>query len=398
MGRASDDWKRVVEELERANLRRRLRTVASSSSRSVILDGREVLDFSSNNYLGLADHPVLAKAAIDALRAYGVGSGASRLIVGNHDQHEQLERELARFHDSEAALLFNSGYNANLGVLQSLAGAGDVIFSDALNHASIVDGCRLSRAAVVVYPHNDVEALGVLLESPRYLGCRKLVVTDSVFSMDGDRAPLAAIARLCEQSQAVLVVDEAHATGVLGPEGRGVAREAGVHPDVRVGTLSKGFGSFGAYVAGSRELIELLLNRARSFVFTTSLPVAVVAASRAALQLIRGPEGVSRRKQLHDRIDRFRVGLEQMGILELHAGSTPIFPVHVADDHRVMRCSEHLLERGIYAQGIRPPTVPRGTSRLRFALMATHSCEDIDLALTELESMVRSGLLSPRQR
>ena len=387
----SEYWRQTLEELERAGLRRRLRTVSSKSARRVTLDGEEVLNFSSNNYLGLASHPAIVEAAMAAAKRSGFGSGASRLIVGNHEEHESLEKELAEFHQCERALLFNSGYNANVGTVQSVAVAGDVIFSDALNHASIIDGCRLSRAEVVVYPHCDVASLRQRMES--YPDSRKLVVTDSVFSMDGDVAPLRELAEVCRDMGAILQVDEAHSTGILGPGGRGAAAEQGVVPDVRVGTLGKGFGSFGAYVAGGEPLVELLLNRARSFVFTTSLPVAVAAATRASLRLVQGREGQARRVRLKELIARFRSGLREVGLLAPGAGSTPIFPVIVGDDQRVMDCCERLLAAGIYAQGIRPPTVPHGTSRLRFALMATHLDDDIDRVLNALSELIHDGVL-----
>lgn len=389
-----DDLHDELAELAASGLLRRLRTVIGAPDRVVHLDGRQVLNFSANNYLGLANHPVVIEAALTALRNVGTGAGASRLIVGNQDAHEALERELAAFHHRPAARLFNSGYNANLGVLQTLAREGDVIFSDALNHASVVDGCRLSRAAVVVYPHCDVDALRSSMSQRS--GRRTLVVTESVFSMDGDRAPLAALAELCRQHDAALIVDEAHGTGVMGPGGRGGAADAGAEPEVHIGTLGKGLGSLGAYVAGRTELAEILLNRARSFVFTTALPAPVVAASRAALRLVQAAEGEQLRQTLGSHITRFRDGLADLGLLGPGAGNTPIFPVFVGDEGRAMECSERLLARGLYAQGIRPPTVPVGTARLRFALMATHSDHDIDFALSELAALVGSDLLPRR--
>lgn len=386
-----DDLKDELTVLEASGRKRALRTVVGAPGRLVQLDGHTVVNFSSNNYLGLADHPALGRAAAEAIEKAGVGAGASRLIVGNQDIHERLEQELARFHGKPAALLFNSGYNANLGVIPVLAGEGDVVFSDTLNHASIIDGCRLSKADIRLYPHGDVDALRRLLHD--HPGRRRLVVTDSVFSMGGDRAPLAALSGLCAERGAVLVIDEAHATGVLGPEGRGAAAEAGVEAHVQMGTLGKAFGSFGAYVTGRRELIELLLNRARSFVFTTALPPSIVAATRAALHLIQSQEGQALRDRLSSHVERFRDGLARLGLLRPGAGSTPIFPVIVGDDARVMECCERLLARGLYAQGIRPPTVPRGTARLRFALMATHTSEDLDRALEELSILARAGLI-----
>lgn len=390
-----DDLKDELTVLEASGRKRALRTVVGTPGRQVQLDGRTVVNFSSNNYLGLADHPALRQAAVDAIGTAGVGAGAARLIVGNQDMHELLEQELARFHGQPAALLFNSGYHANLGVIPVLAREGDVVFSDALNHASIIDGCRLSQADIRIYPHGDVDALRRLLHD--HPGRRRLVVTDSVFSMNGDRAPLAELNALCAERGAVLVIDEAHATGVLGPEGRGAAAEAGIEGHVQMGTLGKAFGCFGAYVTGNRELIELLLNRARSFVFTTALPPSIVAATRAALRLIQSQEGQALREQIAAHVARFRDGLARLGILQPGAGQSPIFPVVVGDDARVMECCERLLERGFYAQGIRPPTVPRGTARMRFALMATHTSEDLDGALEELSTLVRAGLI-PRSR
>jgi 8-amino-7-oxononanoate synthase len=385
------DWLQELAELDARGQRRRLRVAASPPGRLVQLDGRAVLNFSSNNYLGLADHPVLAHASSDATERTGTGAGASRLILGTQDLHVGLEQALAAWHDQPAALLFNSGYHANVGVLQALAREGDVVFSDALNHASIIDGCRLGRARVVVYPHCDLEALAALLA--RHHGRRRLVVTDSVFSMDGDRAPLPALAALCRANDAVLMIDEAHAAGVLGPGGRGLAAEAGVVPDIHVGTLSKALGSFGAYVAGEQALIDLLLHRARSFVFTTALPPGVVAASQAAVHLVQSEHGQQLRDRLAAHVARFRQGLAERGLLPAGAGTTPIFPVLVGDERQTMACTQHLLEQGIYAQGIRPPTVPRGTSRLRFALMATHEPGDLERALAALDDLARAGLL-----
>ncbi|ACY19357.1 8-amino-7-oxononanoate synthase [Haliangium ochraceum] len=394
-----DDWKRELAALEADARRRSLRTLSSAPGRLVTLDGREVLNLSSNNYLGLADHPALKRASIAATERAGTGAAASRLILGNQREHEDFERELARFHHKPAALLFNSGYNANVGVLQTIARAGDLIFSDALNHASIIDGCRLSRARVIVYPHADVAALAELIAREHASAgegaarARRIVVTDAVFSMDGDRAPLRELSALCERTGAVLVVDEAHSVALSGPGGRGLAAELGAKVDVHVGTLSKALGSFGGYVAGSETLRALLLNRARSFVFTTALPPGVVAATRAALALVAGEEGEALRARLADNIERFRRGLAALGLLVENVGATPIFPVLVGDEARTMECTRLLLERGLYVQGIRPPTVPAGTSRLRFALMATHTADDLDRALSELERLASAGLL-----
>jgi len=396
----------VIDELQALDdrgLRRRLRQVRGAQDRSVILDGREVLNFSSNNYLGLANHPEVIAAAERALQSAGVGAGASRLIVGSTTEHAALERALAAFADREAALLFNSGYHANLGIIPALVGPEDVVVSDALNHASLIDGCRLSRARVVVVPHRDLGALEAALRRARGAR-RRLVVSDAVFSMDGDRAPVAELRDATRRHGAMLMLDEAHAVGVIGPGGRGLAAEAGVSLDVQMGTLGKAFGSFGAFAAGSAPLVELLINRARSFVFTTALPPAVAAAARAAVELAGGEQGDRRRRALFDRVAAFAEGLAERGLLAEGAGQTPIFPILVGDEQRAMAACEALLAAGVYAQGIRPPTVPRGTSRLRFALGAAHTPEDIARALAELGRLADRGALpraeavAPRMR
>jgi 8-amino-7-oxononanoate synthase len=381
-----DDLGDQLRALEAAGLRRRLRSVDGAQGPTIQLDGRTVLNFASNNYLGLAAHSTLVAAAHGAIDESGLGAGASRLIAGNFQAHRKLEASLAAFHRQPAALLFNSGYQANVGAIQALAGPGDVIFSDALNHASLIDGCRLSRADVFVYRHADLDHLRSHLVVHRQAR-RRLVVTDTIFSMDGDLAPLGPLRALCDETGAVLVVDEAHATGVLGPSGRGLAALAEVHADVHLATLSKALGAFGAYASGSTNLIQVLMHRARSFVFTTALPPGVAAAADAALSLVAGPEGDRRRAVLRGHMQRFATGLKQLGLLAPGAGGSPIFPVLLGDPLRTMGATEALLAAGVYAQGIRPPTVPPGTSRLRFALMATHTPQDIDRALGALEAL-----------
>lgn len=365
-------------DLDARGLRRTLRLVGSPQGAIIDLDGRSVLNFSSNNYLGLAHHPGL-RLTTD----HGVGSGASRLIVGNLRAHRDLELALADFHGAPAALLFSSGYQANVGVLQALAGPGDVILSDRLNHASIVDGCRLSRAHVEVYPHGDVTEVEARLAQAG--GRRRFVVTDTVFSMDGDLAPLGALRQLCDRFGAFLIADEAHATGVLGPMGRGLAADLGVPLDVHLATLGKGLGTFGAYVTGSRTLIELLANRARSFIFTTAPPPGLAVAARAALAIAAGAEGHILRSKLHAHIATVRNALAERGLLAQGAGSTPIFPIMIGDERRALAATQGLLAQGIYAQAIRPPTVPAGTARLRISVMATHTSEHIAALLAALD-------------
>ncbi len=390
-GGVREQLRKELRELERVGRRRGLRRITGAQGPVITLGGAQVINFSSNNYLDLAAHPTVVAAAAQALSRAGVGAGASRLVVGNENEHEALEAELAAWHEAGATRLFNSGYNANVGVLTALVGPDDVVVSDSLNHASIIDGVRLSRAKVEIYPHADVGVAAAALERHKHAR-RRLLVTDSVFSMDGDCAPLAELAGVAEANEAWLVIDEAHATGVLGA-GRGLSAQVGVQPAVHVGTLGKALGSFGAYVAGSEELAEVLLNRARSLIFTTALPPAIVAASRAALAIAGSLEGAQRRAQLVVLQARFAAGLSGIGLLVPGAGKTPIFPVVVGDDRRVMACCEELLAAGVFAQGIRPPTVPEGTARLRFALMSSHTPEQLDLALEVLERLRRRGML-----
>jgi len=372
--------------LETLGLRRLLRPLGSGSAAEVDLGGRRVLLLSSNNYLGLADHPAVTAAACEATRRWGCGTGASRLIAGHLDLHVEVERQLAAFKRTEAALLFPSGYQANVGAISALVGRGDHVFSDALNHASIIDGCRLSRATVHVYPHRDVRALRAQLESAP-AGGRRLIVTDSVFSMDGDRAPLHDLVALARAYHTSVFLDEAHATGVLGPRGAGLAEEQGLAADVAIhmGTLGKALGSAGAYIAGSRALVELVANRARSFVYTTGLVPAAVAAAGAALRVVESePE---RRAMLRRHADRLRRGLAALGLRT--GGDTHIVPVLVGDNGRAMGFAEALLEHGVLAQAIRPPTVPPGTARLRVTPMATHTDAQIDRALDAFAAAAR---------
>lgn len=374
-----------LQAIKDASLYRRLRRVESDQGPTLILDGREVINFSSNNYLGIANHPNLGAAAKQAIERYGCGSGASRLISGNMALHEELEAKLAEFKGTEAALVFNSGFQANTGLLSTLAGEGDVIFSDALNHASIIDGCRLSRANTIVYAHGDLDQLEAALERTAN-SRRKLIVTESIFSMDGDEAPLAGIVDLAEKHDAVVMVDEAHATGLFGANGAGIVAKLnlGERVLVQMGTLGKALGGFGAYVAGSRSLRELLINRCRSFIFTTSLPPAVMAMAIAAIDLVQSePE---RRELLWRNCRRLSEGLRARGF-HLGVSASPILPLIIGEAGKCMRFSEQLLSQGIFAQGIRPPTVPEGTSRLRITVMATHTRAHIDRALQVFEEV-----------
>jgi len=376
---ASDFIQDDLQALKEASLYRRLRLIEGEQGPIVTVDGHTVLNFCSNNYLGLANHPALREAAKEAIDRYGCGSGASRLISGNMALHEELENKIAELKGTEAALVVNSGFQANTGILSTLVGEGDLILSDALNHASIIDGCRLSRAKVFVYAHCDLDQLERgLKDAPQ--NSRKLIVTESLFSMDGDEAPLGGIVSLAGTYGAMVMVDEAHATGVAEPNGAGLVAQLGLGDGVLVqmGTLGKALGGFGAYVAGSSALRDLLINRCRSFIFTTSLPPAVMAMGIAAIDLVkREPE---RRQALRDSCEHLRTGLKDMGFT-LGNSQSQILPLIVGDATQCMKLSEWLLEQGVFAQGIRPPTVPPGTSRLRITLMATHTLEQIDQAL-----------------
>ncbi len=367
----------ALAEIRAAGLLRRLRCVDGDQDSWVTLDGRRVLLLCSNNYLGLANHPALRAAAARAATDYGVGSGASRLISGSMRLHQRLEERLAALKGAEAALLFNSGYHANIGAVGAFVGRGDAVFSDALNHASIVDGCRLSGATVLVYPHNDVAALSRLLAESR--ARRRLVVTESIFSMDGDGASLRALCDIAERHGAMVMVDEAHATGILGPNGGGLVEAEGLQErvDLQVGTLGKALGSFGAFVAGRRAVIDLLINTARSFIYTTALPPPTVAASLAALDIIAA-EPARRRQVLHN-AGALRRMLAQTGF-DVGTAALHIIPVHVGDPQRTMQLSEHLLAQGVFVQGIRPPTVPAATARLRVTVMSTHTPADFAFA------------------
>jgi 8-amino-7-oxononanoate synthase len=387
----TDALARELIALDERGLRRELRTLETPQGAVITIDGQRAINFSANNYLGLANDPALRSAATRALVDEGVGAGAARLIVGNLPAHRKLEADLAAFHGAAAALLFSSGYQANLGILPALANAEDALFSDELNHASIIDGCRLARARVHVYPHADMPALDRLL--CQHPARRRFIVTDSVFSMDGDHAPLAALRRLADQHGAYLVVDEAHATGVMGPHGRGLAAELGVRLDVHMATLSKAFGTFGAYATGPQVLIDHLLQRARSFVFTTGLPPSVVAAATEALHIVASAAGDELRGQLQRRITAFSAGLAARRLLARGAGHSPIFPILIGEERRALDATHALLAQGIFAQAIRPPTVPRGTARLRFALMATHTAEHIEQALAAIDQALESGLI-----
>ncbi len=380
-------------ELERLGLGRRLRMVSGPQGPRVLLDDQSVLLLCSNNYLGLADHPKVREAAAQAALRWGVGAGASRLVSGTMTIHRSLEERLAAFEGSEACMLFGSGYLANLGVIGALAGSGDTIFSDELNHASIIDGCRASRAEVVVYRHLDSDHLHRCLRNHTGEG-RRLIVTDSVFSMDGDVAPLARIVELASTYGARVMVDEAHATGALGDGGRGAVAQAGLcgEVDVLVGTLGKALGSYGAYVCASQEMVRYLLNTARPLIFSTAPSPPSVAGALAALELLEGdPHDVSR---LHDAARTLRRALAEEGFV-VEESEMHIVPLIVGDSNDAVSLCQAALERGVFAQAIRPPTVPEGTSRLRLAVMASHATNELRQAARALAEAARQVGLDP---
>ncbi len=368
-----------LDELARRSLLRRLRTIESASEAEVILDGRPIILMASNNYLGLATHPALKRAAIQATERFGVGAGAARLVSGTLPPHEELETALAKFKGAEAALVFGSGYLANLGVIPALIGAGGLILADRLCHASLIDGCRLSGAGFRVYRHNDVAHLKSLLAG-RSSKRDTLIVTDGVFSMDGDLAPLPDLIDLADRYGARLFVDDAHGTGVMGAQGRGTPEHYGVESRLpfHMGTLGKALGTYGAYVVGSAGLIQYLLNTARTFLFATAPPPATAAATVAALHVLQAEP--HRRTRLWDNRNYLHAGLKDLGF-RLTDSASPILPVVIGDAQKTVALAGRLLELGIYAPAIRPPTVPKNTSRIRVTVTSEHSRAQLDRAL-----------------
>jgi len=376
----------ALSELDAAGLLRRPLQISGPQGPEVDIDGQRVLCFCSNNYLGLADHPALVDALASA-QGEGVGAAASRLISGTMDAHRDAEAAYADFLGTPAAVLFSTGYAANVGTVQALAGTGDIIFSDALNHASLIDGCRLSRANVRVYAHRNVDHLGSLLREHRPRAGRALIITDSLFSMDGVIAPLREIAELARSFDAGLMVDEAHALGVFGPNGRGLSAELGIQPDVVVGTLGKAFGVAGAFVAASEEVVSLIRNRARSFVYSTAPPPMLARAAIEALRLVH--EADDARHALLENASELRSQLRALGF-DIPSENSQILPVLIGENNRTMQLSAELLDKGVFVQGIRPPTVPEGTARLRLTPMATHRPEHIERAIDAFASLVQN--------
>ncbi len=376
-----------IRALKDQGLYRRLRVLEDEQKAHTTFDHRSVVNLSSNNYLGLTTHPTLRRRALEALERFGVGSGSVRTIAGTMAIHLELERKLADFKKVEAVVVFQSGFTANAGTVSAILTKDDVVVSDELNHASIIDGCRLSRAAIKVFPHKDVEAARrVIAGLPARQ--RKLLITDGVFSMDGDLGPLPALCALAEETGCIMMVDDAHASGVFGANGRGTIDHFGVHGrvDVQVGTLSKAVGALGGYVAGSRDLIEFLYHRARPFLFSTSHPPAVAAACIAAIDvLLEEPQIIER---LWENTRFFKGGLERLGF-KTGASESPITPVIVGEGATAMKLSDRLFEEGVFAQGIAFPTVPKDKARVRTIVTATHTREDLQYALDAFQRVGR---------
>ena len=375
-----------LEDREARAARRRLHPLDSGIGPRVTVDGRRVIQLCSNDYLGLATHPAVTRAAAEAALEYGAGAGSARLIVGTSGPHAALERDIAALKQTEAAVVLSSGYHANAGVLPILAGTEDIILSDELNHASLIDGCRLSRAAVRVYRHADVDHLDRLLHEA--VGFRRrMIVTETVFGMDGDLAPLSDLVAAARRHDAWIVVDEAHATGLFGQDGGGLVSQLGLTEvvDVQIGTLSKALGSLGGYVAGSAALVDWVVNAARTFIYTTALPPPAVAAARAAIGVLAAePE---RRDRVWSHATWLRERLTALGF-RLGPSRSPILPVLVGHAEAAVRLGDALLARGVLTPAIRPPTVPDGTARLRVTPMATHTADDL---ATAIEAFAAAG-------
>ena len=384
-----DELEQGLEERKNHAQYRSRRITESAQGAEIIVDGKQLINFCSNDYLGLANHPEVVKAFKEAADVYGVGSGASHLINGHSRLHHQLEEALAEFTGRPRALLFSTGYMANLGVISALLGKGDHVFEDRLNHASLLDAGLLSQARLQRYQHNDINDLNNKISTSK--GKRKLIVTDGVFSMDGDLACIEALSTQAQKNDATLMVDDAHGFGVLGKKGGGVVEhyDLGIEQvPILMGTLGKAFGTFGAFVAGSETLIETLIQQARSYIYTTALPPSIAAATLTSLKLVK--EDNWRREKLISLIDRFRTGAKQLG-LALMESATPIQPLIVGENSKTIELSEALLGSGVMVSAIRPPTVQEGTARLRITLSAAHTEEQVDRLLDGLEHCYSNG-------
>jgi glycine C-acetyltransferase len=382
----------ALEDLKSKHLYFHLRILEGEQKPISTFDGKEVINLSSNNYLGLTTHPKLRRAAVEATRRLGVGSGAVRTIAGTMKIHMELERQIARFKGTEACVVFQSGFAANAGTVAAVLGKEDLIVSDELNHASIIDGCRLSKAAIKVFKHKDLADCERVLKETESWNGKKLLISDGVFSMDGDIAPLPQLCDLAEKYNCIMMVDDAHASGVLGKGGRGSVDHFGCHGrvDIQVGTLSKAIGSLGGYVCGSRNLIEFLYQRARPFLFSTSHPPSVVATCQAAFELLDSEAGERLIKRLWSNTKFFKRRLKKLGF-DTGKSETPITPIMVGDAAKAFEFSRQLFEQGVFAVALGYPTVPEGKARIRTIVTATHKRADLEKAL-EIVERVGKGL------
>ena len=373
----SDKLKSIKEN----NLYREIRYLSMPQDKVTVIDGKKVLLMSSNNYLGLCNHHKVKQAAIDAINEYGLGSGGSRLTTGSYDLHKKLEEKIAKFKGCEAALVFNTGYMANLGVISAICDQDYSIFSDELNHASIIDGCRLSKGNIIVYKHNNVKDLEYKIKSinPK----KGIIVTDSVFSMDGDIANIPDIVKIAKKYNLLTMVDDAHATGVIGKNGKGSSEYFSCNVDITVGTLSKAIGSEGGFVCANKKIIDYLKNKARSFIFSTSLSPAVINGAIASLDILENDNSLV--EKLQSNVSYLCKGLRDIGF-DINSES-PIIPIIIGEEHKAMDFSKSLLEEGIYIPAIRYPTVNKGESRLRITVMATHDYNDIDFVIQKISEV-----------
>ncbi|MDU2148925.1 MAG: 8-amino-7-oxononanoate synthase [Paeniclostridium sordellii] len=371
-----------IEEMKSNDLYRKIRYLLKPQEKYTIIDDKEVLLMSSNNYLGLANNKKVKQSAIEAINKYGIGSGGSRLTTGSYDLHKKLEEKISKFKDCEDCLIFNTGYMANIGVISSICDDTYTIFSDELNHASIIDGCKLSKGKIVVYKHNDMNDLKKKVE---LISTEKgVIITDSVFSMDGDMANIPKIIEIAKKNKLITIVDDAHATGVIGKTGRGSSEYFNTKDiDITIGTLSKAIGSEGGFVCSNKKVIEFLRNKARSFIFSTALSPAVIAASIKSIEIIE--ENYKMVDKLNNNIDYFIKRLNEIGFYA--KSSTPIVPIIIGNEKEALKFSDELIESGIFIPAIRYPTVKKGEARLRATLMATHSFKDIDNVIIQMKKI-----------
>ena len=383
-----------LEELKALGLYRETKRIDTIQGPEVIIDGKKVILLSSNNYLGLTSHPEVIKAQAQALEEFGAGACASRLVSGNMSLHEELEERIATFKGTEGAILFSTGYMANVGTISAVSGEKDLIVCDKLNHASIIDGARLSGATLRTYPHKNIERLkDILKKSTSYR--RKIIITDGIFSMDGDIAPLPQLIELAERFDAILMLDDAHATGVLGKTGRGTCEHYGVKKGVHIhmGTLSKAIGNLGGFIAGSRPLLDYIRNKARSFIYSTALPPAILGGSIKAIDIVEKDSGL--RDRLWANVRKFRSALQELDF-NIMGSETQIVPIYIKDAPVTMKTAEFLFKNGIFAPGIRPPTVPKAKCRIRTSLMATHTEEHVDNVVEVFRRLKNEGFFCNR--